>query len=186
MVGRSIALILPSPMKGLSRRTRRSHLWDLLSFALVVLALLAVIRLLPGPEPRETQGRARALDGDSLVLDRVEIRLSGIDAPEFRQTCSKAGRTWPCGREAARRLRDLVGGRVLTCAGRASDAHGRLLAVCRAGDREINRWMVENGWAVSFDAYPAAERAARAAGRGLWAGEFERPADWRERNRAGR
>lgn len=173
-------------MKGLLRRARRSHVWDFVLFALLVLALLAVIRLLPDPEMREARGRARVIDGDSLALDGVEIRLRGIDAPEYRQTCTRSGRTWPCGQEAARRLRGLVSGRAVACEGSVHDEHDRLLAVCRVGSREINRWLVENGWAVSFDGYLKAETEARAAGRGLWAGTFERPSEWRERNAGGR
>ena len=47
------------------------------------------------------------------------------------------------------------------------------------GEVELNRWLVEEGWAVSFGGYQGAERTARTARKGVWAGEFLRPADWR-------
>lgn len=171
-------------MKRLLRRARRSYLLDFVLFALVVLALLGVVRLLPEPDMRQARGRARVIDGDSLVLDGVEIRLKGIDAPELAQSCRRSGRAWACGREAAKRLQALLHRGTATCAGSRTDVHGRLLAICRVGENEVNRLMVEKGWAVSFDAYAAAERRAREAKFGLWAGEFERPADWRAGKRS--
>jgi endonuclease YncB( thermonuclease family) len=74
-------------------------------------------------------------------------------------------------------------GRVVQCIGDERDAHGRLLAICRSQGQEVNRWLVEQGWAVSYHDYPAAERAARTAKRGIWSGSFVRPHDWREENR---
>lgn len=51
--------------------------------------------------------------------------------------------------------------------------------MCVAGGVELNRAMVEAGWAVSYGGYRAAEDVARREGRGLWAGAFERPQEWR-------
>lgn len=168
--------------KGRSRR-RRSRLLDLLLLGLIVLAVLAALSLLPGPDPVSPRGPARVIDGDSLMVGGVEVRLLGIDAPELAQSCTRGGEPWPCGQEARRRLRGLVVRAEVACSGARRDRHGRLLAVCRLGELEINRWLVEQGWAVSYDHYPAAERAARAAKRGLWSGEFERPRDWRDAHR---
>ena len=127
----------------------------------------------------------RPIDGDSFHLGGDEVRLSGIDAPEGRQTCEKDGRSWACGEEAKRRLLGLVGGRELACDVEDRDQHGRLLAVCRGGGTDINRWMVEQGWAVSYGRYLDAEREAERSRRGIWAGRFERPRQWRDRNMGG-
>ena len=133
---------------------------------------------------QEVRGAFRVLDGDSLELGTQRYRLQGIDAPEYSQTCRRNGESWPCGREAARQLRRLVGqgggGGSFTCSGGEIDKYGRLLVVCRRGDTDINRQMVLEGWAVSFGGYESEERLARRNGSGLWAGEFERPRDWRE------
>ncbi|HET9904197.1 MAG TPA: thermonuclease family protein [Xanthobacteraceae bacterium] len=124
-------------------------------------------------------GAARAIDGDSLWVGEREIRLFGIDAPEFRQTCERAGRSWACGREAAETLRAAIAGRQVECRARDRDRYGRIVAVCSAGGVDLGAAMVKSGLATSYGAYAADEREARDARRGLWSSRFERPADWR-------
>lgn len=169
-------------MSSLFGYTRQSHLLDMIIFAMIILAILAILRFLPEPEALTVSGTARVLDGDSIAIKGIEIRLRGVDAAEGSQTCIRSEETWPCGREATMHLRNRLRGRAVTCKGHERDAHGRLLAICKAGGQEINHWLVEQGWAVSYDDYPAAERKAREARRGLWAGSFVRPRDWREEN----
>lgn len=133
----------------------------------------------------ELSGRTfSAVDGDSLRSGGEDFRLLGIDAPELRQTCTRAGRSWSCGREAHARLRTLVAGGGLVCTPQGRDRYGRTLARCRAGGRDIGETMVREGLALDFmgGGYGAVEREARAARRGLWAGEFELPQDWRRRS----
>ncbi|MFO1172885.1 MAG: thermonuclease family protein [Hyphomicrobiaceae bacterium] len=146
----------------------------------LILILAGLTQLTPG-SPDEATGRMRAIDGDSFHLGSDEVRLVGIDAPEGRQTCERAGKSWACGEEARRRLEQVVGGRELACDVEDRDKYGRLLAVCRAGGVDVNRWMVEQGWAVSYGRYLDAERAAERGHRGIWAGQFERPRAWRDR-----
>ena len=154
-------------MKRLFDAARRSRAADLALFALVVLALLGLLMVMPAPEGLAPEGRAGVIDGDSLRVAGVEVRLQGIDAPEARQTCSRAGRDWDCGREASRRLAGLLRDGRVRCEGHGQDQHGRLLARCWLGEIEINRWLVEQGWAVSFGGYGGVERQARAAKRGF-------------------
>lgn len=128
-------------------------------------------------------GRLRVADGDSLELDGVRVRLIGIDAPETDQTCVLAGRSHPCGREARDYLLHLIAGRDVACAWSREDRYGRLLGRCRAGDTDLNAAMVRNGWAVAYGGYEAEEADARAHRRGLWAGEFTWPEDFRREAR---
>jgi endonuclease YncB( thermonuclease family) len=130
---------------------------------------------------RETlQARPRVIDGDTLVLDGREVRLAGIDAPEYRQSCERAGKTWACGEAAATALRRLVGTGPVRCEGRRTDKYGRLLARCTASE-DLGEQLVRDGFAVAYGDYEAEERTAKAARRGIWAGTFERPADFRAR-----
>jgi endonuclease YncB( thermonuclease family) len=135
-----------------------------------------------GGEP--TVGAATVIDGDSLTIDATTIRLFGIDAPEGRQTCKRGGVEWACGRAAARALGDLVRGRTLACEKKDTDTYGRTVAVCRVGDRDVNEEMVLAGMALAYrrfgSHYAAAEVAAKRARRGVWAGEFTPPWDWRQ------
>jgi endonuclease YncB( thermonuclease family) len=127
-------------------------------------------------------GPARIVDGDSLVVGTVEIRLYGIDAVERYQTCMREERTWNCGMAATQALRDATRGREVTCRPRERDRFGRTIAVCHAGGVDLGAAMVRGGYAVAYGAYEGDEREARDARRGIWSSRFERPADWRARN----
>jgi len=132
-----------------------------------------------GPFPPQVEGRARAIDGDSLFVGNSEVRLKGIDAPEGRQSCTKDGRAWACGNAARDELVRLVGGATVVCRVTGRDKHGRYLAACSADGRDLNAAMVASGMAVAFGGYEREQGEAKAARRGLWAGEFEQPRDWR-------
>lgn len=167
-------------MRFLLRRTRTSRHLDVLVFAIIVLAILFVLWLLPEPEPIEVSGSATVIDGDSLAVGGHEIRLLGVDAPEREQTCTRKNAEWRCGAEAAGALRNRMRGQTIKCSGNERDIHDRLLAVCRVRGTELNRWLVEQGWAVSYGHYYDEEQAAKRARRGIWSGSFTRPRDWRD------
>ncbi len=162
------------------RRTRSSKLLDFAVFSLIILAILGVLWLLPEPTPESVSGSAAVIDGDSVIVRDIEIRLVGIDAPERDQTCTRGGADWACGAESARALRNRLHRKHVTCSGIERDAHDRLLAVCQVGQEDINRWLVRQGWAVSYGRYITDEDAAKRARRGIWSGTFIAPRDWRE------
>lgn len=128
-------------------------------------------------------GRARIIDGDTIIVHGTTIRLDGIDAPEAGQTCEAEGRTYDCGRAAEAYLNSLIGLRIVTCDTGAQDPYGRTLAHCSLDGMNVNEAMVRAGWALAYrqylGRYTAAEDEARAAGVGLWRGRFDNPADWR-------
>jgi endonuclease YncB( thermonuclease family) len=67
----------------------------------------------------------------------------------------------------------------------STDRYGRNIAVCQAGGRDLGEEMVRSGFATVIDRrgqanpYRGAQEEARAGKRGLWAGTFDRPGDWR-------
>ncbi len=126
------------------------------------------------------RGTAVVLDGDTLMLAGRKIRLEGIDAPEFGQTCTGKTGVYPCGREARKHLAALAKGRAVDCTGWQDDKYGRFLGTCTAGQINLNRQMVLSGWAVSYGDYLAEEAAATKAGKGVWQGEFDSPSVWRK------
>ncbi|MGL5447721.1 MAG: thermonuclease family protein [Rhabdaerophilum sp.] len=128
-------------------------------------------------------GGARAIDGDSLVVQGREMRLKGLDAPEARQLCSLAGQSVPCGRQAIQALQRWLARGPVSCIGHETDRYGRLLVICRVNGADIGADLVRNGIAVDYGGYAAEEREARAAYRGIWGGDFERPEDYRRRMR---
>jgi len=84
-------------------------------------------------------GEAKVVDGDSLEIAGRSVRLFGIDAPEFDQTCQKDGENWSCGRAAKDQLAALVAGQRVECTGQDVDTHGRLVAICAIGADQLNQ-----------------------------------------------
>ena len=134
------------------------------------------------PAHADVSGRASVIDGDTIEVSENRIRLHGIDAPESGQTCVAEGKRWQCGRRATRALSDRIAKHTVTCEERDWDG-GRIVAVCRLGGRDLNAWMVSEGWALAYRRYSkeyvAEEASARASRRGLWRGDFVAPWDWR-------
>lgn len=161
-------------------RSRRLIQFFVIIFALSGLALSSIEWI---NTPARVSGRADARDGDSLAIGGHRVRLVGIDAPELKQTCKRNGRPWQCGRAAMRHLTGLIANRTVQCTVEKRDRFRRLLAACRAGNRDLNRSMVRDGMAISFARrYTREEASARTNRRGLWAGQFRRPKLWRDQN----
>ncbi|MCB1505205.1 MAG: thermonuclease family protein [Hyphomicrobiaceae bacterium] len=171
----------------IERVIRRHPRWRWPIVALLVVLLMLFSRLDQwvserNAAPDGTQvlsGFAKVIDGDSLRVDGGEVRLKDIDAPEGRQTCERDGKEWDCGEEARRKLTALIGGQKVTCHSIERDKHNRFLAYCEAQGRSLNEAMVETGMALSYGGYRSNEQSAKASRRGLWAGQFQKPRDWR-------
>ncbi|SEP37514.1 Endonuclease YncB, thermonuclease family [Methylobacterium sp. UNC300MFChir4.1] len=153
---------------------------------------LAVLVLLSGPvlaaEP--IVGHASVTDGDTVVIRSTRVRLHGIDAPESAQLCQDAaGKSYRCGQGAALALARQIGEAIISCEPRDTDRYGRTVAICRKGDEDLNAWMASQGYATAYQRYSrdyvGVETTARALKRGLWAGTFDPPSDWRRAKRAG-
>ncbi|WP_196108625.1 thermonuclease family protein [Brucella intermedia] len=148
----------------------------LFSFLAVLIAYLPI-----RSAPREAlAGPVYVIDGDTVILGKIHIRLKGIDAPEMQQQCIRAGTPYDCGREARNLLRSRIGKSSIRCETEGRDQYGRELARCYLGETDLNGWMVEQGWAVSYGDYQREERDARRGQRGIWAGKFEQPSLWRK------
>ncbi|MEQ8815960.1 MAG: thermonuclease family protein [Thalassobaculum sp.] len=152
-----------------------------------VFVLAAGILSVAPPASAEVKGRPRVLSGDMLQIGRETVRLYGIDAPEQDQYCeNEYGRPFECGIQALDALTELVGRRTVTCVGDRRNDEGHLLAVCYAGDMNLNSRMVRTGWAVArADEQPdfaSMERLARGERAGIWSLKFVDPAEWRKQN----
>ena len=130
-------------------------------------------------------GVASVVDGDTLEIRDIRIRLHGVDAPESSQTCTdQQGNGWRCGQQAALALSDRIGRQSVSCSEKDVDRYGRVVAECFMSGDSLNRWLVREGWAVAYRQYStdyvADEEAAREAARGIWASRFDMPWDWRK------
>lgn len=136
----------------------------------------------PWTQEMAVNGMGVPIDGDSLRLNGQEIRLQGLDSPEYGQTCERMGREVACGREATAALRRLLARAPATCIGSGQDRYGRLLARCRVLGVDIGAQLVREGHAVANGDYLAEEAEARADNRGLWSGRFDSPREWRAKH----
>ncbi|MBM4312001.1 MAG: nuclease [Deltaproteobacteria bacterium] len=115
---------------------------------------------------------AAVLDGDSLVVmhegGKKQIRLYGIDTPEFDQ---------PFGKQARACTRDLVLQKKVTVEPIEIDKYGRTVAKVHTAEGCLNELLLERGcaWvyrryckANDLKAWTALEQSARLQGLGLW------------------
>lgn len=153
--------------------------------ATLILIFLGYEKLPMMDEP--SVGVASVIDGDTLEIRGQRFRLFGIDAPESQQPCKKDDREYLCGKEAAFALADMIGRQPVTCEKKDVDPYHRIVAICFAGQIEINRWMVANGHALAYrhysDRYIPDEMSAKAAKIGIWIGSFEKPWDYRHKRK---
>jgi endonuclease YncB( thermonuclease family) len=162
----------------------------LVAFALAVSVLSPPVSHKPaqaGGIPDVIIGTARVVDGDTLDIGEVRIRLEGIDAPETKQTCQRRWvGSWHCGGAATLALEQLVAGQTVRCERRGVDKYGRTLAVCFVAGRDINAQMVRQGYAWAFvkysTSYVGEEAAAKAEGLGIWQGEAQPPWEYRHKH----
>ncbi|MCA0044666.1 thermonuclease family protein [Celeribacter litoreus] len=135
----------------------------------------------------EISGTASVIDGDTIDIHGSRIRLHAIDAIESRQRCYLPnGVAWRCGADAANALAEKVGRSPVSCLVNDVDRYGRYVAKCYLNGEDLNAWLVEKGWTVSYRRYGLDyvehENRARSNKRGIWASEFEMPWDWRRNN----
>ncbi len=141
-----------------------------------------------GGEIRPVSGSALVTDADTITIGKAVIRLDGIDAPERSQTCIGDDESeWPCGREAGSALERRIGGRPVICE-RLVSGLARFRGRCRVvgESEELNRWVVQQGWAFAYARfskdYARDEAAARKARRGIWSGRAPMPPwEWRRK-----
>ncbi len=132
-------------------------------------------------------GVARVIDGDTLDVGGVRVRLHGVDAFERGQVCDLPTGGWLCGSAATDAMKSRAEGRRLVCEVRDTDRYGRKVSRCERDGVDVARALVDNGLALAYRRYSgdyvAAEDAARARRAGAWAGSFDRPEQWRRRDR---
>jgi endonuclease YncB( thermonuclease family) len=153
-------------------------------FSLFIVIFLLMVYNLP------SFGEVIITDGDTIWWKGEKIRLEGIDAPEAKQLCKKNNIPWMCGAKASEALEKLIGkasNNELFCEGKTKDKYGRRIATCFYKTININKWLVENGWAVAYRYYSKRyikyENVAKLKRRGLWQGDFISPANWRKGQR---
>jgi endonuclease YncB( thermonuclease family) len=160
---------------------------------LVIIIAIFPIILYSSDGRADTQiisGKPRIVDGDTIEINKERIRLHGIDTPETKQTCERNGVTYLCGKAATKWLRNHIGENAVECSVRGKDRYRRLIAVCKLDGQDINGALVAAGWALAYRKYStdyvSLEGSARKFQRGMWAGKFMPPWEWRRKRRSSR
>ncbi|RYG92174.1 hypothetical protein EU803_06960 [Loktanella sp. IMCC34160] len=103
----------------------------------------------PVAEPKVLRGRAWVVDGDTIVIQKTQIRLFGIDAPEMNH---------PYGRKAKWALHALCKGQMVEARLTEVDGFGRTVARCHLEDgRDLSAEMVKAGMAIDWPKFSGGE-----------------------------
>src|SRR5918994_5509639 len=107
-------MVAPVSRESFQRRATRGRFGH--GTALLLAILLATsVGLFVRPGGRQIVGEVHVIDGDTLRMGEVLIRLKGLDAPEMKQSCTRKGVPYSCGRVAREALVGLIADRALRC-----------------------------------------------------------------------
>lgn len=106
-----------------------------------------------------TDGRViKVYDGDTITiasklpnteqLYRFSVRLNGIDAPEVK---GKTEKEKIAAVKAKGALSTLIMNKYITLKNVDTEKYGRILADVYLGDLHVNKWLLDNKYAVSYD-----------------------------------
>ena len=138
-------------------------------------------------------GKAEIIDGDTIKINKKKIRLFGIDAPEKKQICKKKyinflifnfQKDYKCGKESSLALLKKIGNRKVKCIlEKNKDIYKRSIGICYIKNKDINKWLVKNGYALAYKRYSKKyvldEQYAKENKLGIWRGSFIEPEKWR-------
>ncbi len=106
----------------------------------------------PAPShPTTLSGNCYVIDGDTIQIGKVRLRLAGIDAPELDH---------PWGKKAKWELVQLCKGRVITAELEPDISYDRVVATCLLPDgRDLSAEMVKCGLALDWPKFSGGKYA---------------------------
>ena len=173
-----------------------------LVISICVIFFLLTYNDVKSKEIKTISGTAIVTDGDSIKINNKKIRLVGIDAPELKQECLKdsidsVSISYMCGEISKQNLVKYIQGSEVNCKYSNLDRYKRILGECKlscffwgddpnCGKFSLNKYMVRSGNAIAYKRYSKKylkdEEWAKKNKLGIWAGEFEKPEEWRKNN----
>lgn len=131
------------------------------------------------------EGYANAVTGAMLEINSLHVKLLGLEAPYMQQTCAdKFGQGYACGQKSRDWLQNWLQNKVVKCHIISPQNNGRATGVCFSEGYDVGAVIVNAGWAVAYtkntDIYVPYEQQAGTKKRGLWAGTFYKPWDWKK------
>ena len=162
----------------------------------ILFSLIFFLLSIPSTAGVIKSGNVAIIDGDTIKIRNQKIRLLGIDAPEINQTCKMSylkvnvlvlSKKYNCGKISKLKLKKFLEKKVVRCIYKSRDRYKRLIAECYVGNKNINAWMVRNGYAVAYRKYSkkfiVMEAYAKKNRLGIWKGNFDMPEKWRKKNK---
>ena len=144
-------------------------------YRVVMVVLLTLLFIVSSANAKEIKGAKviKIIDGDSIVVhagtENIEIRLWGIDTPEYRQPFSKA---------AKKLSKKLLQGQTVDLQVKDIDKYGRVVAMVNLANGEnVNGILVKRGYAWVYiyyckepvcDKWREYQKAARKKKLGFW------------------
>jgi endonuclease YncB( thermonuclease family) len=118
------------------------------SVGMIAIGLFVVLKVTTDIAGRSEalRGRAQVLDGDTITVEGVHVRLQGVAAPELDHAGLGIEQE-PGGPEAAAFMRRLVEGQVVVCELTGERTHGREVGICSRAGRDIGAAVIEAGLA---------------------------------------
>src|ERR1039457_1080621 len=108
-------------------------------FALCFGCSCAILLYCSLSQAADLSGVPRIVDGDTLAIGAIKVRLEGIDAPETDQVCLNAnGDRWTCGIDARDQLVAHIAAREIKCISHGTDGYRRTLATCYLAGENLN------------------------------------------------
>ena len=109
----------------------------MLKLTTLTLGLILLTSAAYAAEPHVISGPSRVLDGDTVVVGEIHVRLKGVDAPER-------------GEFAREIMIEIVNGSDLTCQLTGEKTHKRDVGYCTTAEGvDINRAIIEQGVALA-------------------------------------
>ncbi|MCY4306384.1 MAG: thermonuclease family protein [Aestuariivita sp.] len=166
-------------------------------FSFALLALIFVIRVIGKKSrciisreetnkiPAVISGAAFIIDGDGLRVNGYNIRMAGLDAPEYDQPAQDLNGKWfNQGKKVKSHLIQKIGGKTVEIQTHGRDKYGRVLGTVFCNGENINKWLVLRGFATAAYGrqYRAAEKWSQQKRLGMWElNQKYDPREWRQR-----
>lgn len=215
VVAYGVRSVLP-PLKSIFLRLHGEALrigWPRWVFAVLAHAVVILANAAPyldiedSPDDLIGPATANAVDGETLLVNGLEINLFGIDAMERDQVClDREGEDYACGRRAVQALQQIIANHEVVCLPLFNLGETRVLGTCEVilpgeprpaspadflGEEyrpnSLSRLMVEQGHALTIgigrEIFAEEQRQAQVLRAGVWAGSFEPPASYRLKQR---
>lgn len=166
-----------------------------LNLILCNLFFFIILFFTPGFSDSKIEGKPEVIDGDTIKINNIKIRFSGIDAPESyykgkSQNCKLVlnNEAIFCGKLSKKILKEKIDNKIIFCIPESKDRYKRVIAECFLNNESISSFMVRSGYAFDYfkfsnGKYLKDENFAKKNKLGLWKMEFEYPWEWRKSNK---